>query len=235
MKAKQILRELARFGNDQTKRIYLSHGASEPLYGVKIGDMKKLQKKVGAISDEALELWDSGNADARYFAALSADQERITKATLRKWARQANWHMLSEYAVAQLIAETKHAWSLGLEFIDSKQEHVACCGWSSLSNWISFRPVEEVEVDAVSELLNRVEATVREQPNRLRFTMCNFVVAAGAFVPEVTQQALGIGKRLAKLEVAPVKKGCSVPEIVEDITKVQKLGRIGKKRKRARC
>jgi hypothetical protein len=65
--------------------------------------------------------------------------------------------------------------------------------------------------------------------------MCNFVVAAGAFVPEVTKEALAIGKRPRDLEIKPVKKGCSVPEIVEDLTKIQKMGRIGRKGKRARC
>lgn len=235
MNAKQVLQELAVYGSDQIKRIHMSHGAAEPLFGVKIGDMKKLQKKVGPIYDVAKELWETGNGDARYFAALCADEKRMTKRDLRKWTREADWHMLSEYAVAQLAAETKHGWALGLELIDRKKERVACCGWSILSNWISFRPVEEVCVDEVQGLLKRLESTIHDQPNRLRFTLCNFVVCAGAYIPELTEEALAIGKRLKNLEVAPVKKGCSIPEIVEDIGKIEKMGRIGRKRKRARC
>lgn len=235
MTVKQILRELAGYGNEQTKRIYKTHGAQEPLFGVKIGDMKKLQKKVGVIYGEAKELFDTGNADARYFAAMCADETRMTKTDLRKWARQSDWHMLGEYAVAQLASETKHGWELGLEFIDAKKENVACCGWSTLASWLSFRPAVEIDVKAVKALLKMLESTIHEKPNRLRFTMCNFVVAAGAFVPEVTKECLAIGKRLKDLEVAPVKKGCSVPEIVADISKIQKMGRIGKKRKGGRC
>lgn len=105
MTANQLLKELAAFGSDQTKRIYLSHGAKEPLFGVKIGDLKKLQKRAGILYETALELWDSGNADARYLAALCADENRMTKRDLRKWAREADWPMLSEYAVAQLISK----------------------------------------------------------------------------------------------------------------------------------
>jgi 3-methyladenine DNA glycosylase AlkD len=229
------MQELSKLGNPSTKRIYISHGATEPLFGVKLGDMKKVLKKIGKTYELAKQLFATGNADARYLAALSADESRMTKSDLRLWARQADWHMLSEYAVAQLIAETPHGWELGLEFIDSKNENVACCGWSTLSNWISFRPVEEVEVAAVENLLQQVEATIHCQPNRLRFSMCNFVVAAAAYVPEVTNACLAMGKQLKNLEVVPVKKGCSVPEIVEDITKIQKMGRIGRKRKYARC
>ncbi|MCZ6672480.1 MAG: DNA alkylation repair protein [Verrucomicrobia bacterium] len=235
MTVRQVMKELASYGSEQTKRIYFTHGASEPLFGVKIGDMKKLLKKVDSNNQMALGLFDTGNADARYFAALMADESGMTKANLRKWARASNWQMLSEYAVAQLISETKHGWDLGIEFIDAKKENVACCGWSTLSNWVSFRPVNEVDISAVAGLLERLESTIHDQANRLRFTMCNFVVAAGAYVPEVTKQTLAIGKRLKDLEIEPVKKGCSVPEIVEDLTKIQKMGRIGRKRKRARC
>lgn len=235
MTANQVMKALSDFGNEGTKRIYISHGASEPLFGVKIGDMKKLLKKVGKQYELAKDLYDTGNADARYFAALCADETRMTKADMRKWARLADWHMLSEYAVAQLISETKQGWDLGLEFIDAKKERLACCGWSVLGSWLSFRPADQIDVAVVKTLLARLESTIYGQPNRLRFSMCNFVVAAGAFVPEVTDECLAIGNRLKDLEVAPVKKGCSVPEIVEDLTKIQNMGRIGKKRKAGRC
>ena len=235
MTVKQVMRALAGYGNAGTKRIYISHGASEPLFGVKIGDMKKLLKKVGKQYELAKELYDTGNADARYFAALCADETRMTKADMRKWARAADWHMLSEYGVAQLISETQQGWDLGMEFIDAKKENIACCGWSTLGSWLSFRPAEEIDVAAVEFLLNRIETSVWDQPNRLRFSMCNFVVASGAFVPEVTQACLGLGKRLKHLDVQPVKKGCSIPEIVKDISKIQRMGRIGKKRKAGRC
>ncbi|MCB1123432.1 MAG: DNA alkylation repair protein [Verrucomicrobiae bacterium] len=235
MTVKQILQELEALGSDQTRRIYRSHGAKNPLYGVKIGDMKKLLRKTGTLREEALELWDSGNADARYFAALAVEADFMSRTNLRKWARQADWHMLSEYGVAQLISESPHGWTLGIEFIESLKENVACCGWATLGSWLSFRPDKEIEVDQVKALLAKLESTIESKPNRLRFTMCNFVVAAGAFVPEMTKVCLAICKRLRNLEIEPVKKGCSVPEIVEDLSKIQTMGRIGKKRKRGRC
>ena len=235
MTVKQVMKALADYGNEGTKRIYISHGATEPLFGVKIGDMKKLLKKVGKQYELAKELYDTGNADARYFAALSADETRMTKADMRKWARVADWHMLSEYGVAQLISETRQGWDLGMEFIDAKKENLACCGWSTLGSWLSFRPAEAIDLHDVEALLERIEQTVHDQPNRLRFAMCNFVVAAGAFVPEVTEACLALGERLKNLEVQPVKQGCSIPQIVEDLSKIKKMGRIGKKRKAGRC
>ena len=42
----QILEELEAYGSETIKNIFLKHGAQEPLFGVKVGDLKKIQKKI---------------------------------------------------------------------------------------------------------------------------------------------------------------------------------------------
>ena len=46
MTAKDIVAELKKLGNAQTKKMWMTHGAHEPCLGVKIEDMKKIQKRV---------------------------------------------------------------------------------------------------------------------------------------------------------------------------------------------
>ncbi len=46
MTAKDIVAELKKMGTAQTKRTWMNHGAKEPCLGVKIEDMKKIQKRV---------------------------------------------------------------------------------------------------------------------------------------------------------------------------------------------
>lgn len=46
MTYEEIMKELERLGNEQTKMTFIRHGAMEPLFGVKIGDLKKLVKYV---------------------------------------------------------------------------------------------------------------------------------------------------------------------------------------------
>jgi len=41
----EVMRELEAMGNEQTKKIFLRHGAKEPFFGVKVGDLKKIVKK----------------------------------------------------------------------------------------------------------------------------------------------------------------------------------------------
>lgn len=43
MNAKDIVAELKKLGNAQTKKTWMNHGAQEPCLGVKVEDMKKIR------------------------------------------------------------------------------------------------------------------------------------------------------------------------------------------------
>lgn len=112
MQLQEVMKQLEQFGNEQTKKTYTNHGAKEPFFGVKVGDMKTIVTKVKKDHDLSLQLYDTGNADAMYLAGLIADENKITKADLQKWAKDATWYMVSEYAVAGVAAESPHGQEL---------------------------------------------------------------------------------------------------------------------------
>jgi hypothetical protein len=45
MTANEVMSELKAFGDEQTKKTYIRHGAREPLFGVKVADLKRSLKK----------------------------------------------------------------------------------------------------------------------------------------------------------------------------------------------
>ena len=45
MTAAEVLKELEAYGDVRTKNTLMNHGAREPFFGVKVGDMKKILKK----------------------------------------------------------------------------------------------------------------------------------------------------------------------------------------------
>src|SRR6266567_1581388 len=129
MTAKDIVAELKKLGNAQTKKTWMTHGAQEPCLGVKVEDMKKIQKRVKMDYQLALDLYDTGIADAMYLAGLIADDAKMTKKDLQKWVKKANCGLLSEYTVPWVAAESNHGRELALEWIDSKQPSEAASGW----------------------------------------------------------------------------------------------------------
>lgn len=235
MTAKDVMAELKRLGDAQTKKTYLRHGAKEPFYGVKIGDMKVIQKKIKKDHQLALELYDTGVSDAMYFAALISEPEKMTKADLKKWVKGAYWYMISSYPVAWVAAESRFGRELAMEWIDSDSEMIAIAGWCTYSSLVAVKPDEELDLAEIEKLLNRVKREIGSAPNRVRYCMNGFVIAVGCFVADLTAKAKAIGKSLGVVEVDMGDTSCKVPDACEYIDKVEKRGSIGKKRKTAMC
>ncbi len=235
MTKEEVMLQLAGFGNEQTKKVFTRHGAREPFYGVKVGDLKTLVKKIKTDHKLALELYNTGNSDAMYLAGLIADENLVTREELQDWAKKAYWYMLSEYTVAWLAAESRYGWELALEWIDSPEERIASAGWSTLSNLVSLRPDEELDQDRLSQLLDRVARNIHQSQNRVRYTMNGFVIAMGSYVKALTDKANEVAATIGKVSVDVGGTACKVPLATAYIKKIEDKGYIGRKRKSARC
>jgi 3-methyladenine DNA glycosylase AlkD len=231
----EVMLELSKFGNEQTKKVLTRHGAREPFYGVKVGDLKTLVKKIKTDHDLALELYKTGNSDAMYLAGLIADEKRVTKEELQEWVKGAYWYMLSEYTVPWLAAESRYGWELAMEWITSKDEMIAAAGWSTLSSLVSLMPDEELDQQRLAEGLDHVRDHIHVSQNRVRYTMNGFVIAVGSYVPGLTQKANEAAAVIGKVSVDMGGTACKVPLATAYIKKIEDKGYIGKKRKTARC
>lgn len=229
------MQELESYGNEQTKKTLLRHGAKEPFFGVKIQDMKKIVKKVKKNHELSLQLYDSGNGDAMYLAGLIADEKQITKEQLQHWAEKANWYMISEYTVAWIAAESPYGIELGLEWIDSKNQHIAAAGWSTLASVASITSDEKLDINTYRSLLKRIGANIHDSKNRVKYTMNGFVIAVGSSIKALTEEAKKTAEAIGKVDVYMGKTACKVPLANDYIQKVVDKGRVGIKRKEARC
>lgn len=213
----------------------MNHGAREPFYGVKVGDMKKVLKKVKGNQALALELYDSGISDAMYFAGLLADGAKMSKKEIKHWADKAYWYMISEYTVPWVATESPYGWELAKEWIESSNEMLACSGWATLSNLLASKPNEEIDGKWMKSLLQRVKKEINKAPNRVKYCMNGFVIALGGYYPDLTAEVKAVGKELGTITVEMGGTACKVPPIVEYIKKMEDKGVIGKKRKMVKC
>ena len=235
MTATEVLAQLKKLGTEQTKKTHFRHGAKEPLFGVKISDLKTLQKKIKTNHPLALELYDSGNSDAMYLAGLIADPTAFTKTDLRKWAKGAYWNMLSGFVVPWVASESRYGRELALEWIDSDKEQLANAGWSTYGCLLSITPDEALDLAEIETLLGRVKDEIDAAPNLVRYTMNGFVISVGSYVKPLTAKAKATAKALGTVEVDMGDTSCTVPDACAYIAKVEKMGRVGKKRKHAGC
>jgi 3-methyladenine DNA glycosylase AlkD len=235
MTYEEIMQKLEELGSEQTKRIFMNHGAKEPFFGVKVGDLKKLVKHVKKDHELALRLYDSGNHDAMYLAGLSINPKLVSKETLEEWAEKANWYMLAEYTVAGAAAESDYARELAKKWMDSDEEMIAVCGWSTYSNYLSITPDDELDLNEIRVLLNRVKNSVHNERNRVRYVMNGFVISTGSYVPALHEEAMGVAESIGKVHVDVGNTACKVPLATAYIKKIVDKDRVGLKRKTCIC
>lgn len=235
MTTTSILEQLEALGDERTKATLAKHGAKEPFFGVKVGDLKTILKKTKKNHQLSLELYQTGNSDAMYLAGLMADEKQITKAQLNKWVQEAYWFYLSEFTVPWLAAETPFGYELGLEWIESPTETIASAGWATLSNVASIQADETLDLDHYSQLLDRVAKEIHNAPNRVRYTMNGFVIAVGSYLQALHPKAQETAEKIGTVAVEMGGTACKVPLATTYIQKIIDQDRVGKKRKKARC
>lgn len=235
MTAQEILSQLKIMGTESTKRIFMNHGAPANQYGVKVEDLKKIQKKVKKNYELSLDLYNSGISDAQYLAGLIADETKMTKKDLQHWADKASWYMLSEYTVPWIAAESAHGWEMAMQWIESKKEMVQSSGWATLASLVGIKEDAELNIKELKSLLKRVEKEIHSAPNRVRYVMNSFVISTGGHVKELTADAIKTGNAIGKVHVNMGATACKVPYSPEYIQKMMDKGYIGKKKKMARC
>jgi len=235
MTVQQVLAELQKLGSESTKKTLMRHGAREPLFGVKIADLKKVQKRIKKDTALALKLFDTGNTDAMYLAGLVCDPREMKKTDLQKWARKAYWGMLADYTVAWIAAESRFGVELAREWIDSDTELIASCGWSTYSSIVAIKPDTELDLKELDQLLGRVEREIKTAASKVRYAMNGFVIAVGSFVAPLTARARSAARAIGTVEVDMGDTACTVPSALDYLDKVEKRGKIGAKRKTAFC
>ncbi len=234
MNATEILAQLKALGNEGTARVLRNHGAHDPCFGVKIGDMKPLQKQLKKNYSLSLELYDSGVYDAMYLAGLIAEPERMTKKDLTRWVKTAS-RPIASYVVGPITASSPVGTPLSLAWIESKKEIENIAGWAAVSAAASIHPDDELDLDKYQSLLAEVERSIHAAKDAVRYQMNAFVISVGSYISSLTDPAIEAGHRIGVLKVDMGNTACDVPFAPDYIQKVKDRGNVGKKRKSAMC
>jgi len=234
--AREILKELEALGNEGTKKMLMrNHGIREPAFGVKIGDMKPIVKRIKKDYHLALDLYASGNYDAMYLAGLIADDARMSREDLQRWVEQAYGGSLPGSTVASVAAQGPHGHEMALKWIDSNKPLIASAGWATLSCLVALKADAELDLDELKKLLQRLKKEIHQAPNDTRYAMNGFIISVGGYVPPLTEYAKQIAAEIGAVSVDMGNNSCGMPDAVEYIRKMEAKGSLGKNRKTVKC
>lgn len=215
MTTAEVLQEMEKLGTEQTRKTYRRHGAGENLYGVKFGDMEKLRKKIKMDHDLAVELWATGNYDARNFALLIADPARTTEKTLNTWVKEVD-NYGHAYAIGGYAAKTPYARKLAEKWAYSDKEWIGQSGWTILAHLANGN---ELPDEYFEPWLIGIGQDIHTRKNRVREAMNSALISIGSRGGHLTEHALATAVKIGKVEVDQGDTNCKTPDAAQYIEK----------------
>ncbi|MGO4546784.1 DNA alkylation repair protein [Paenibacillus sp. 2TAB23] len=235
MNVEMVMQELEGLSKERMKKIYVSNGAQEPLFGVTTGEMKPIAKKIKKDQPLAEELYATGNYDAMYFAGVIADPKAMTEADFDRWIDAAYFYMISDFVVAVTLSETDIAQEVADKWIASGEELKMSAGWSCYCWLLGSRPDHEFSESKLANMLEIVQKTIRDVPERAVYSMNNFLFTVGVSYAPLHDQAFETAKAVGPVEVNKDKAKSKLICASDNIQTAVDKGRIGFKRKHVRC
>lgn len=230
-----VMQELEALGKERMKKMYMSNGAHEPVFGVATGAMKPMSKIIKINQALAEELYATGNYDAMYFAGVIADPKAMTEADFDRWIDSAYFYMLSDYVVAVTLAEADIAQEVADKWIASGDELKMSAGWSCYCWLLGNRKDVEFSESKIASMLETVKNTIHNAPERTKSAMNNFVYTVGFSYVPLHEMAVETAKAMGPVEMKRDNKKPAILNAYENIQKEIDRGKIGFKRKYVRC
>ncbi|WML26199.1 DNA alkylation repair protein [Neobacillus sp. OS1-33] len=236
MDFEMVMQELEALSSERIKKTYISNGAHEPLFGVATGKMKPMSKIIKKNQPLAEQLYATGNYDAMYFAGIIADPKIMTEADFERWIDAAYFYMLSDHVVSVTLAETDIAQAVADKWIASGDELRMSAGWSCYCWLLGNRKDAEFSASKIASMLDLVENTIYDSPDRTKSAMNNFMYTVAISYLPLHDKAVETAKAVGPVEIKRDKKKSSILLAAENIQKDLDRGRkLGFKRKYVRC
>ena len=219
MNVEMVMQELEALGKERTKKIYMSNGAQEPLFGVATGAMKPIAKKIKLNQPLAEALYATGNYDAMYFAGIIAEPKAMTESDFERWIDGAYFYMLSDYVVAVTLAEADIAQQVADKWIASGEELKMSAGWSCYCWLLGNRPDVEFSESKMANMLEMVKSAIHDSPERTKSAMNNFLHTVGVSYVPLHDKALATAQQIGPVELKKNNKKSSFLHAYESIQK----------------
>jgi len=230
-----VMRELEALGKERLKKMYMSNGAQEPLFGVATGEMKPLFRKIKLNQPLAEQLYATGNYDAMYFAGIIAEPKAMTEADFDRWIDAAYFYMISDFIVSVTLAEADIAQQVADKWIASGDELKMSAGWNCYCWLMGNRKDSEFSADKLAGMLEQARNTIHEAPERAKYAMNNFIYTVAVSYTPLHDLAVETARAVGPVEVNKDKKASKLLNASANIQKAVDKNQIGFKRKHVRC
>lgn len=185
-------------------------GAPDNQFGVKLGDLRAIAKKIKTDHPLALQLWDTGNVEAQLLATLVIKPSALSAGELDKLTRSTTCAQVADWLNAYVVAQHPEKESLRQKWMTAKDRWAARAGWNLTASRVNKGDAADLDLAA---LLDRIEKEMPQAKPEVQWTMNNTLAAIGIHHPKLRKRAVAIGEKIGLYSDWPVSKGCTPPYV----------------------
>jgi 3-methyladenine DNA glycosylase AlkD len=220
-KLKDALAQLEALGDEKVRALNHRNGAGDKQFGVKLGDIRKLAAKIKTDHALALELWKTGNLDARLLAILLMKPAELSDKDLDGMVRSAGSAQEADWLNSYVVLKHPDHEALRQKWMTDADKWAARAGW----NLTYARVGKGADGLDVPKLLDRIESEMAKAPPEAQWTMNFCLIGIGTHFPKHRKRAVAIGESLGIYRDYPCSKGCTspfAPIAIEELARRQK-------------
>ena len=207
MTLNETLKQLKALGTAKVRAQNAKSGAGDNQFGVSLGDIRALAKKIRTDHPLALSLWETGNVDAQFLATLLIQPKKLSAKEMDRMVRSLTFVRVADWLNAYVVRQHPDKEALRLDWMAADDRWAARTGWDLTAERVAKNP-EGLDLPA---LLARLEAEMAGADSEVQWTMNNTLAAIGIHFPKHRKRAIAIGEKLGIYRDYPVSKGCTSP------------------------
>ena len=223
MNSREILTTLKQRGKPQTAAIYRRHGAGEDVFGALTSEIDKLRKKIKTDHALAMDLWKTGNTEARVLALGIADPAKLTRTSADALLADGPVRFLGCY-LAALVAKSPIADETMRAWMKSPDALFREMGYAVFAVRLKDDP-DSVSDEEAAKVLATIEKEIHRSPNWARYAMNGALIGIGIYKPALRKKVLDAARRIGKVDVDHGETSCKTPDAVPYIEKALKRKR----------
>ena len=209
MTVNETLEQLEALGNEKVRAQNAKSGAGDHQFGVPLGDIRGLAKKIRTDHALALSLWDTGNVDAQFLATLLVKPERLSAKEMDRMVRSISYVRVADWLNSYVVAQHPDKETLREGWMADDDRWAARAGWQLTASRVAKSP-DGLDLPA---LLDRIESEMAGAAPEVQWTMNNTLAAIGVHHAKYRKRAVAIGEKIGLYRDWPVSKGCIIPYV----------------------
>ena len=213
MTVQEVMAELKALGDEKVRAMNARNGVGENQFGVKMGDLRNIAKKIKTDHALAMSLWETGNLEARLLATLIVKPTQLSADELDRMVRDVPHppHMapsqLADWLASYVIKLHPEKEALRQKWMADKDPMAARAGWSLTCE----RIVKSPEGLDLKGLLDRIEGEMASAPPPSQWTMNFCLGEIGMNHRAHRERVVAIGEKIGLYRDYPCSKGCVSP------------------------